>query len=38
MASAWPLFSGATTAVRPVARPDPTAGIGSEEPRDAIFD
>jgi hypothetical protein len=37
LASAWPLFSGATTAVRPVARPDPTAGIGSEEPRDAIF-
>lgn len=38
MASAWPLSSGVTTAVRPVARPDPTAGIGSEEPRDAIFD
>jgi hypothetical protein len=37
MVSSWPLATGETTAVRPVARPDIGAGIGVEAPRDPIF-
>jgi hypothetical protein len=37
MVSSWPLATGETTAVRPVARADIGAGIGVEAPRDPIF-